>query len=358
MPHFDFLVIGQGLAGSLLGYRLEQRGRTVCWIDAPAQTSATSVAAGIINPITGRRFVKSWLVETLLPAARTLYRELEDELGISIYHERPLLRTLFNRGDENDWMARTGDPAYAEFMRESRRDAGPFASVTQPAFAYGPVRHTAQVDIGELVRSLDERWAAAGLLRREVFDYAQLTVTDSGVRYGDLTADRLVFSEGWRSRFNPYFSYLPFGGNKGEVLIVRIPGLSVTGMLKHRVFLVPLGEERYWVGSTSENAFTGDEPTERARGYLADRLDELLTVPYEILAHRSAVRPTVRDRRPFLGNHPQWPRLAIFNGLGTKGASLAPYWSAVLADYLTAERPESLPASVDIARYAPEPPPG
>lgn len=335
----------------MLGYRLQRAGKTVAWIEDPTQTSATSVAAGIINPITGRRYVKSWRIDDLIPAARTLYRALEEELAISVYHERPLLRTLFNRGDENDWMARTGEPAYAEFMEEPRMDAGIFTPFTEAAYAYGPVRQTAQVDIGVLVRALGERWKATGLIREEAFDHHRLEITEQGVRYRNWTADRLVYCEGWRARFNPFFNYLPFGGNKGEVLIVRIPGIAVSAMLKHRVFMVPMGEERYWIGSTSANDFAETGPTDRARTYLQGRLDELLRVPYEIMEHRAAVRPTVRDRRPFLGLHPEFPQLAIFNGLGTKGASLAPYWSAVMAQYLIDPGQAPLSPEVDIERF-------
>jgi glycine/D-amino acid oxidase-like deaminating enzyme len=352
MSHYDYLIVGQGLAGTLLGYELQRAGRSVHWIDAPGQTSASSVAAGIINPITGRRYVKSWMVEELIPIARATYRELEADLGISVYHERPLWRTLFNRGEENDWMARTGEATYAGYMDEPQREAGPFTPLIEPAFAYGRVRQTAQVDIGRLVAAFTERILGQNRLRRALFDYEAIHVDSSGVRYGELSADRLVFCEGWRARYNPFFNYLPFGGNKGQVLIVRIPGVMETAMLKHRVFLVPLGEERYWIGSTSENTFANDAPTATSRAYLEDRLRELLTVPFEVIDHRAAVRPTVRDRRPFLGVHPELPRLALFNGLGTKGASLGPYWARAFAQYLDDPTAAELPASVAITRFA------
>ncbi|MEM1215892.1 MAG: FAD-dependent oxidoreductase, partial [Bacteroidota bacterium] len=107
-----YLIVGHGIAGCLLGHFLERAGVQVTYLDAPAQTAATSVAAGIINPITGRRYVKSWRVDDLLPAAQATYQALEADLGISFYHERPLIRTLFNRGEENDWHARQLDEAY------------------------------------------------------------------------------------------------------------------------------------------------------------------------------------------------------------------------------------------------------
>ncbi|MTB49988.1 FAD-binding oxidoreductase [Lewinella sp. W8] len=352
-----FLIVGQGLAGTLLGYRLERAGHRVEYVDAPGQTAASSVAAGIINPITGRRFVKSWRIDELIPAARELYRELEALLDVSLWHELPLIRTLYNRGDENDWLARTADPGYADYMEEKPK-VGRIPSLTEDVHAYAGVRHAARVDIGVLVTAYRERLQREGRLREETFDYQKLEAGSgdaAGARYYPagqevpITYDTVIFCEGWRARFNPWFGALPHGGNKGEVLLVKTEAPLLERMFKHRVFLVPFTEDTYWIGATSENQFSEENPTAVNRQFLEDRLREVLTVPYEIVEHRAAVRPTVRDRRPFLGRHPQLPALAIFNGLGTKGTSLAPLCSRWLADHLLTDA--ALPPEVDIRRW-------
>ncbi|MEL7021711.1 MAG: hypothetical protein AAGK47_08885, partial [Bacteroidota bacterium] len=61
-------------------------------------------------------------------------------------------------------------------------------------------------------------------------------------------------------------------------------------------------------------------------------------------------RPTVKDRRPFLGKHPDFSRLAIFNGLGTKGASLGPYFAQQMTNHLLQQT--ALEPDVDITRFA------
>ena len=75
----------------------------------------------------------------------------------------------------------------------------------------------------------------------------------------------------------------------------------------------------------------------------------MLKVPYEIRDHKAAVRPTVKDRRPLLGVHPEFPNIFIFNGLGTKGASQGPYFANHMADFLTENTP--LDPEVDIRRF-------
>jgi glycine/D-amino acid oxidase-like deaminating enzyme len=344
----NYLLIGQGLAGSLLAHFLEQAGQRVFVIGQQNERAASSVAAGLINPITGRRFVKSWQVDCLIPFARTAYRALEQELGIPIFHERNILRALGSPQEENDWLARSADPAFEAYIL-GQADLSRYAGRIHPVFGYGEVRHSAQVEIGALVAAYRQYLEGKDAYREEAFDYQQLQLGAEGVVYQDITADTLVFCEGRWAKGNPFFSYLPFHGDKGEVLIVRIPEAGFEKILKQGIFIVPLSDGRYWVGSNYVKSPADDAPTAAGESFLRSALEDILQLPFEVLEHRAAIRPTVKDRRPFLGRHPQYSRLAIFNGLGTKGASLGPYWAHHLAAHLTAGA--ALDAAVDIGRF-------
>jgi glycine/D-amino acid oxidase-like deaminating enzyme len=353
----NFLIIGQGLAGTLTGYRLEQAGHTVHYVDAPGQTASSEVAAGIVNPITGRRFVKSWRTDELLPVAKALYRKLEDDLKMKLWYDLPFVRTLYHRGDLNNWQARSADPGYPEYM-EDAPDVGRIPELTAQVFAYAGVRRAARVNVAGLVRTFREKLIREGRFRAEAFDYTNilsLLGADAGAEKGTKNKDgpdydHIICCEGWRARFNPWFGDLPHRGNKGEIIIVKTQAPILERMFKHRVFLVPLADDTYWVGATNENNFTDDSPTPANRTFLADRLAEVLTgTPSEIIGHRAAVRPTVRDRRMFIGTHPEIPRLSILNGLGTKGASLAPLGSRWLTEHLLEGKP--IPAEVNIQRF-------
>ena len=133
------------------------------------------------------------------------------------------------------------------------------------------------------------------------------------------------------------------------MLLVRLPEVQLERMFKHRIFVVPFQDDLYWIGSTSDNQFTNEEPSSAGRSYLQERLGEVLTTPFEVVAHQAAVRPTVKDRRPFLGQHSQHAPLFIFNGMGTKGASLTPYWAQHLVKHLIYNQP--LDPEVDIVRF-------
>ena len=257
------LIVGQGLAGTLAGHRLETAGHTVHFVDDPGTVAASDVAAGIVNPITGRRFVKSWRFDELLPEAISLYTELEQLLGGPYWLPQPLIRTLYNRGDTNDWQVRTADPGYQAYMDEDA-DPGRIPTITEPVFAYAGVRRAGRVDVGRLVRDYRARlielgrFAAVAVPHGAIADYVETGVLEISELGGRRRYDKIIFSEGSRGGANPYFEATgQTNGNKGQILIIRTTAPVLDRMFKHRVFLVPFGENTYWVGATSENQWRG-----------------------------------------------------------------------------------------------------
>jgi glycine/D-amino acid oxidase-like deaminating enzyme len=63
----------------------------------------------------------------------------------------------------------------------------------------------------------------------------------------------------------------------------------------------------------------------------------MLKMPFEVVDHLAAIRPTVRDRKPYLGSHTLHENIHIFNGLGAKGSSIGPYFASHFADWLNGE---------------------
>ncbi|MEL6941399.1 MAG: FAD-binding oxidoreductase [Bacteroidota bacterium] len=346
----DYIIVGQGLAGTLLHYFLSKEGKKVIVIDAHHKAAASKVAAGTINPVTGRRYVKSWLVEKLIPFATQTYRALEQDLGVYFYHPMPVLRTLANRREELAWEDRLLNEYYAQYMKEEA-DLGNYQGFVNEDYKYGEVKQSAQVEAGKLVdvyrKTLEEKQE----ILTGVFDFERLILKEDSVQYDRIRAQKVLFCEGNQAKKNPFFNYLPFLGAKGEALIVKIPSTNFESMLKQRVFIIPLPNDLYWIGATSDKQYENDLPTTKGKQYLVEHLKEILDLPFEILEHKAAIRPTVKDRRPFLGLHPEYPQLAIFNGLGTKGASLGPYFAQHMVAHLIENKP--LMKEVDIERYHP-----
>ena len=55
----DYIVLGQGISGSFLSYYLIKAGKKVLVIDESKPFTASKIASGVINPVTGRRVVQT-----------------------------------------------------------------------------------------------------------------------------------------------------------------------------------------------------------------------------------------------------------------------------------------------------------
>jgi glycine/D-amino acid oxidase-like deaminating enzyme len=111
----DYLIIGQGLAGSLLAWELIQRGCTVVIVDN-GRENASQVAAGLINPVTGMRFVKSVEVDHLLPMAKQYYSHLAAIFQQDFYIEKTMLRLFRSDKELTHGLKRLNDPGYHDYL--------------------------------------------------------------------------------------------------------------------------------------------------------------------------------------------------------------------------------------------------
>lgn len=348
----DYLIIGQGIAGTLLSYFLLKSGQKVIVIDQDHQGAASNIAAGIINPITGRRFVKSWMVDELLPFAKTTYHELEAQLKASFFHERNIVRVLFSAGEENDWLSRTTIDGFAPYMK-TQSEATDFDGKIKEGYSHVELCNTAQLDMPKLIKAFQHHLLQKNSLIIEAFDYDLLEIKAESIQYKNILAKKIIFCQGYQSRDNPWFGELPFVLAKGEVLLVKIPNVNFKKMLKHQLFIVPLEDDLYWVGSSYEWKFENDKPSKKTGDSLREKLQNILEGPFEVVDHLAGIRPTVFDRRPLIGLHNVHTQLGVFNGLGTKGASLGPYWAAQFANFLIDGK--ELDREVDLLRQKKEP---
>lgn len=254
----NILIVGQGIAGTLLAWALRRRGARVTIADGDLPGSASAVAAGIINPVTGKRFVKSWRFDEFFPVARTTYRALERELGVSIWHEQPIVRLLATAEEANDWSLRCGQPPYADFLRELP-DGGAWQPFVPPGFRFGLIRQAARVTFAPLLSAFREQGRVEGFFLEKTIDDQDITLLAS-------TYDRVIFCDGYRSAAHALWSYLPWQIAKGEALLIRFDrDLPVTGlreMLKKTTLLVPLGDGLFWAGASYQWYYPDLAPSE------------------------------------------------------------------------------------------------
>lgn len=330
---YDFIIVGQGIAGTLLAHFLIDAGKSVFIIDNNHKGAASKVAAGIVNPVTGKNFVRSWRVNEFLPVAKSVYEHIAKKLQIETYTNVNIIRTLENTEAENNWLARTADESVSEYML-NYADVSSFDGKVSPAFGYGELTGTFQVYLSAILEAYKNEFIKNDQIFIDNFDHAVLEVVEDHFIYKHIHAKEVVFCEGYRGQENPFFKKMGFGPSKGEVLLVKIPEASFTKMYKDKIFIVQLHDDVYWVGAGYEWNAVDDLPSEAGKNKLLKELDNTLLLPYQIIGHMAAIRPTMHSRRPLLVTHPSISGMHMFNGLGTKGSSIGPFVAKQFAQYL------------------------
>ncbi|MDX1406639.1 MAG: FAD-binding oxidoreductase [Saprospiraceae bacterium] len=342
----DCLIVGQGIAGTCLAVDLISHGLDCLVVDRGTM-SCSHIAAGVMNPVTGRRFVKTWNVDELWEVSTAFYQQLEtlfdcDDLCVP----RVIWQVLSDAEKEEQWLVRTGDPDYADFLDPEVRTLSVGGLVEMRCGRIGNAR---QADLPFIVQRGRAYLEDQQAFREESFTFDALRVAADHVSYRDIKARYLVFCEGHRVARNPYFNWLPLNVTRGEMLVCEIPEVRTDAIIKGKVSLVPMEGDQYWVGSTYLRDPEHGAPSADGLQELQQGVAELVEGPFSVAHHLAAVRPTTRDRRPFVGRHPEHSTLFVLNGLGTKGASLAPYCALKLSALLRAQEP--VPAELDILRY-------
>lgn len=344
------LIIGQGLAGSLLAYRLIQAGTPVLVVDQDHHESSSMAAAGLINPITGKRITKSWLLETLYPEAMALYTELESLFGERLFHPCEAVR-LYKDDFERERVAqRRRDQGYTTWL--SQKD------VTQTPPPVGNregvgISGAGWVDLPQLLKTFKEWLVQKNAYRTGRLNIAELRVQEAFIGWKGERFERIIFCEGYQAQHNPFFSWLPFKPAKGEILSLETAlakKLNNT-LINQGTWALPLGSDLIKVGATYGWAPLDSEPTGAAKKKLLESYEQLLpgAPKAELFEHKAGVRPATLDARPFIGKHPEHPRVMLFNGLGSKGCLLAPFFSKHFSKVILGK--EALMPEVDINRY-------
>ncbi len=346
---YNYIVVGQGIAGSMLSWFLMQQGQQVLVIDKLNLSSATHVASGITNPITGRRFVKTWLIDELSPLINQTYQHFENLFGRQLLYPISILKILDSVKGQNDWSARCAMPDYLPYLQNETIVQLDADKVNNP---YGCFEITGgtRLDSSAFLTLYRNYLQQQNCLLDEDFDFAQLQHTTTGVSYKGHSAQKIIFCDGANAIHNPYFKFFPFQLAKGECLIVRIDDFYPQYVINGEVLVMPLPEkDLYYIGATHEWYFDDDKPSTKGRNELEGNLGAVISAPYTIVDHKAAIRPTVKDRRPFLGFHPEFSNVGIFNGMGTKGISLAPYFAQHFTEHLLHGSP--IMKEVDIKRF-------
>ena len=342
----DYIIVGLGLAGIAFAEELRKQKKSFVVFEDTSQTSSL-VAGGMYNPVILKRFTPVWNAIEQLEVAIPFYRILESELEGSYDQPLPIYRTFKSIEEQNNWFVASDKPVLKEFMEldilkvDSEYIIAPFKA--------GRLKHTGRVKVKELVNAYRDHLKKDNRLFEETFRHERIITWDTHIEYKNILADKIVFCEGNGAKKNPFFKNLPLNGTKGELLTIHAPQLKLEYVVKSAIFILPLGDDLYKVGATFNWSDKTNTPTSDGKEELLKKLDTVISCDYEIVDHEAGVRPTTGDRRPLLGRHKDNHRLALLNGLGTRGVMIAPLMAKKLYQFL--ENGVALDKEIDILRF-------
>ncbi|MFD2552380.1 NAD(P)/FAD-dependent oxidoreductase [Bizionia sediminis] len=342
----DYIVVGLGLAGIAFCEQLRQaKKRFVVFNNASQQASL--VAAGMYNPVILKRFTEVWMAQKQLDIALPMYQGLEALLGLQLDYKMNVYRRLASVEEQNAWFTAMDKPNLEPFM--APKLVKNTNDLINAPFHLGAVQHAGRVDTAALISGYKAYLLKNKQLLSASFNHAELKQRGTEVSYTDIRAQHVVFCEGFGMAQNPFFNYLPLQGNKGEVLTVRVPNLHLKDAIKAGVFIMPNSDTDYYVGATYNRFDVTNTPTQKGKDELLRKLQVFLKRSPSILKHEAGIRPTVPDRRPLVGSHPEFKQLHVLNGMGSRGVMIAPYAAQALYNYIENKCP--LNPEIAISRF-------
>ncbi|KEO74645.1 NAD(P)/FAD-dependent oxidoreductase [Anditalea andensis] len=343
----DFLLIGQGLAGTILAHRLRSAGKQVGIIDLAKENKSSRIAAGLYNPITGKKLVKTWNADKIFPEIERLYQELEKELGVKILYPTAIYRPFLSIEEQNEWMGYSSEDNFEDYIEEIRTKS--YYQEVNDSYGGVLLKNSGYVDINTLLDAYQQKLIGERVLLDDAFQEDLLRIREDGVLYKDIKAGAIVYTNGLGAMKSRFFEKLPFAPVKGEILVLKQPFIPKE-IINRGVFRITLPNGTHRVGSTYSWDDLDQGPTERAKKEILEKYEKLIKIPENtIIEHATGIRPATRDRKPILGKHPDYRNVYIFNGLGAKGVSLAPYYSLQMRDLLIFDK--EVEKDVNISRF-------
>lgn len=346
MEKKDYIIVGLGIAGISICEQLRKNNKSFIVFDA--NTSVTKIAGGTVHPCILKYFTLVWNGTSFYNSALPFYKEIESFLASSFTSQTPILKVFNSIEEQNLWSIASDKKELEDFLNESILPND--NNAVNAEFGFGKVNHNFQINTKTLIESYRKLLLSNGSLRETPINYDELTINPDGVNYNSIEAKKIIFSEGPSVIKNPLFPKAYLIPKKGEYITIKAPRLNSKEILKSKFFVIPLGKDIYKVGATFAHNDHSNSITEKGKNELVEALEKLITVPFEVINQEVGMRPTVKDRRPLLGNLSKQNNVYFYNGLGTRGLLMAPLLSEYLFNYI--EEGINLPSEIDINRFS------
>ena len=342
-----YLIVGQGLAGTLLAFSLLEKGEKVLIADDYKHPSASQVAAGMWNPVTFKRLAASWLAKEMLEEMNHTFGKLEEKLQSRFFHLLPVARIFNSIQDANFWDEKSDHPEVGSYL-SARSNKSVQENFDSP-FGNSEVNECGWLNVPLFREASKNYFIQHENYSEESVNEDDVQFTSDGVLWKGKQFDKLILCNGIGVNKWKGLEGLDLIPNHGQVLDLKIENLELDAIVNFGQFLLPFGNNKFRLGATYNWNEVPDEPSEEAKELLLNELNLRLNKSILVESQKTGFRPTTRDRRPIIGFAKGNNLLGVFGGLGSKGVLLAPYFAKLFSSVLT--EGVSIPKEVNAARF-------
>jgi len=345
---FDYLIVGHGIAGAAIAWHLDNTDKSFQIVNDPSAPSSSRVAAGIFNPLTGKKLNKTWLADDLFPYTYSFYSDLEQKLKTKFVHSVSVFRPFRSIEEQNTYLAYSADSSISYYIGNNY-DQEPISEYIRMDHGGLEVISSGWIDLPILLDKSKDYFSQKNRYLEAAFDTSDLNIHEDHVEWNGRKYGKIILCQGYAAVENSLFSWLKFNPVKGEILEIATENILKPYIINQGIFILPTTNKSFKVGATYAWDNLDWAPTEEAANELEEKLKLLIKIPYKITGQTAGIRPSVEDRRPLIGFHPEHNNVCIFNGLGTKGVTLAPFFADQFVQHLV--NGKELNPLVNIKRY-------
>tara|TARA_B100001057_G_scaffold458140_1_gene507110 strand:+ start:31220 stop:32263 length:1044 start_codon:yes stop_codon:yes gene_type:complete len=339
----DFIIVGQGIAGTSLAFKLLQKKYSILVIDKYNPNSTSSIALGLYNPLVLKWFTKSWEVDNQLKDMFDYLYEFEKKFNTKINFKKNIHKLLYSTFDQNNWLEKQVSPKKSPYMSKNLKFLD---NIIKP---FGVVKKSGWVDVKLMLDTFRNYLSNNLLISDEHFIHEKLNINDNSINYKQYMCKYLVFCEGSAVIKNSFFNYLDFKMTKGEVINFFSPNLKINEIIHSGVTTIPLGDDNYIAGSTFNHDLKYLKCTVESKNEIIKKIKKIKDFTFVINSQSIAVRPSVFDRRPIIGPHYKYKNIFLMNGLGSRGVLMTSYLANILLSNIF--RKEKINSDINVNRF-------
>ena len=345
--NYDFIIVGQGIAGSVLSWRLIEKNIKFLVINDSNKISSSNSALGLYNPITGKKFVETWNSNEIINDTENFYTSIEKKLNKKFLYKKNIYRPFSSKKDSNDWELKRQSKTYKKYIENlNYKSKYKFLKDSKGGVS---TNSSGYLDVKKFLFLTKKYLQDNNIYIENNIESKKIKSKKNHIEIINKKTKYLILCRGFHENESDFFSWLPFNLVKGENINIKIPH-EIDEIIQKSILIIPNKKNnKYSVGSTYDWKSLNNKVSEKGIKKLKQKIENILKCEYKIIEKQAGIRPATKDRRPFVGFHPNDNKIGIINGLGSKGISLAPYCTKILIENI--QNKKNINREINIKRY-------